>query len=87
MSNALVPFGFEIQDLEEKPDISDVVWRQKDGTPIRLGDMDDNHLRNTALMLIGMGYQTYRTPDYRRARWLVALQTEWRKRMLERNNA
>lgn len=62
-------------------DISSLVWIQKDKTPIRLGDMDDSHLRNTALMLLGMGYQTWNGPSLQtKIRWLSAIRMEWEKR-------
>lgn len=65
-------------------DISDLKWRMKDYSLIRLGDMTDDHLRNTALMLIGMSHQRYRAPDSVRIKWLTALRMEWEKRVRER---
>lgn len=63
-----------------KRDISDLQWRRKDGGLTRVGDMTDDHLRNTALMLMGMGFQRYRAPNELRVRWLTALRMEWEKR-------
>ena len=65
--------------------VSELVWTQKYGTPIKLGDMSDHHLRSTALMLMGMGYQKYRVPDQLKIKWLTAIRMEWEKRMRERN--
>lgn len=30
----------------------DTIWHQRDGTPIRVGDMEDSHLINTRNMLL-----------------------------------
>jgi hypothetical protein len=69
---------------EKKKNISDLVWITKDKQRIKLGDMDDSHLRNVALVLMGMGYQTYICRDEVRVLWLTALRMEWEKRMLAR---
>lgn len=65
---------------------ADILWRTRDEGLIRLGDMRDDHLRNCALMLIGMGYQTWgaRQPDDLKVRWLTILRLEWERRMRER---
>jgi hypothetical protein len=56
--------------------LQNIYWRQKDRQLISIQKMDDQHLRNTALMLIGMGYQAYHCPDRLRVLWLTALRME-----------
>lgn len=68
-------------------DVSDLMWRTSEGQLIPLKMMADSHLRNTALMLMGMGYQTYRATDELKVRWLTALRIEWEKRMAERRSS
>lgn len=68
-------------------DVSDLMWKTSEGNLIPLKMMADSHLRNTALMLMGMGYQTYRAPDDLKVRWLTALRIEWEKRMAERRSS
>jgi len=84
---------YELADLSEKQlvriekkagDVSSLMWKTRDAGLIRLGDMDDWHLRNTALMLMGMGYQTYHASDELKIRWLTALRLEWERRMKDR---
>lgn len=74
-------------DLVDKQglNVSELVWTQKYGIPIKLGDMTDHHLRSTALMLMGMGYQRYRVRDQLKIKWLTAIRMEWEKRMRKRD--
>jgi len=60
-------------------------WRSKDGSFTRIIDMADSHLRNTALMLMGMGYQKYNAPDNIKVKWLTIFRMEWERRMRDRN--
>jgi len=69
---------------EKKKNISDLVWITKEKQTIKLGDIENSHLRNIALMLMGMGYQIYICRDEARVLWLTALRMEWEKRMLAR---
>jgi hypothetical protein len=64
--------------------VEDLQWRTKDEGFIRLKFMQDSHLRNAALMLMGMGYQTYRAKDETKILWLTAFRMEWERRMMER---
>lgn len=68
----------------KKFDVSDLLWKTRDEGMIPLKMMTDQHLRNTALMLIGMGYQVYNSDDRTKLLWLTALRLEWEKRMRER---
>lgn len=60
----------------------DLRWRTKEGVLIPIRKMDNHHLRNAALMLMGFGYQVYRAPDALKILWLSALRIEWERRML-----
>jgi hypothetical protein len=65
-------------------DVSDLMWQTRDEGFIPLKMMPDSHLRNTALMLMGMGYQQYNADDDLKVRWLTAIRMEWEKRIQER---
>ncbi len=71
-------------DIYGGVDLKDIYWRTKDGEMISLTQMTDSHLRNTALMLMGMGYQNYVAPDAVKVLWLTALRAEWERRMRAR---
>jgi hypothetical protein len=47
---------------------------------IRLCEMDDSHLRNTVLMLMGFGYREWSGNDRERLLWITALRQEWDRR-------
>jgi len=66
-------------------DVSNLLWQTKDEGLIPLKMMADSHLRNAALMLIGMSHQAYNAPDSLKIRWLTALRLEWEKRVRERH--
>ena len=72
------------QDISERDVRADntlnIYWRTKDGKMIALPQMTDTHLRNTALMLMGMGYQSFNAPDNVKVLWLRALRCEWERR-------
>lgn len=82
-STALVPYDIpQIEDTDLVVDrVSKLLWKAKEEGLIALKDMDDHHIRSAALMLIGMGYQTYRAPDELKVRWLTAFRIEWERRM------
>lgn len=81
---ALIPVNQMFELKTNKIDVSDIMWQTKDEGLIQLKYVDDQHLRNIALMLIGMGYQTYVTTPENRANWLIVLRMEWEKRQRER---
>lgn len=64
--------------------VEDLQWLTREEGYIRLGMMQDSHLRNAALMLMGLGYQQYKAPDDLKIRWLTAFRMEWQRRMDER---
>lgn len=64
--------------------VQDLQWRTRDEGFIRLGYMQDSHLRNAALMLMGLGFQAFNAPDDIKILWLTAFRMEWERRMLER---
>jgi hypothetical protein len=63
--------------------VSDLIWYSRDGE-LRLSQLDDMHIRNAALKLIGFGTDEYEADDLLKARWLMALHWEWSKRMQAR---
>lgn len=74
--------GGEIFESDIREDnLQNIYWRMQTGSLIALKDMEDSHLRNVALMLIGMGYRTYNVNDRLRVLWLTALRLEWERRM------
>jgi len=74
--------AFDIMNYDR---VGNLWWTPKDKVPIRLGDMADSHLRNAALMLMGLGYQVYNVSDVIKVQWLTAMRMEWERRRL--NNA
>jgi hypothetical protein len=60
------------------------LWRTADGKEIAICNMADNHLRNAALFLMGMGYRTCIADSKVRVVWLKIFATEWQRRMLAR---
>lgn len=60
------------------------LWRTADGRQIAVEQMDNNHLRNAAMFLMGMGYAKCIASDEARVVWLRILRIEWERRMLLR---
>lgn len=56
-------------------------WKTRRGELIRVTDMADSHLRNSALFLMGMGYSLCIASDEARIFWLTILRIEWERRM------
>lgn len=72
--------------LELTKDIlSDIAWRTADRTYIYVKDMEDKHLRNAALFLMGMGYQKCIANEQTRVAWLTIFRMEWERRTIDRN--
>lgn len=61
-------------------------WKTKEGKLILISEMADSHLRNAALVLMGLGYQKVTLDNKMRVLWLTALRVEWERRMLARVN-
>jgi hypothetical protein len=71
----------EIRERDVRADnTQNIYWRTGEGEMIALPQMTDTHLRNTALMLMGMGYQNFNAPDSVKVLWLSALRCEWERR-------
>lgn len=60
------------------------LWRMADGRHIAVENMADNHLRNAAMFLMGMGYQKCTANDIARVVWLAVFRKEWERRMFLR---
>lgn len=60
------------------------LWRTADGVEIAVENMADNHLRNAAMFLMGMGYRRCIADTKVRIVWLKILRIEWERRMLAR---
>lgn len=63
------------------------LWRTADGRLIPVEMMADNHLRNAAMFLMGMGYAKCIADDKSCIVWLRIFRTEWERRMLTRAQA
>jgi hypothetical protein len=73
--------GQNIREQDVRADNTrNIYWLTAEGELIALPQMTDTHLRNTALLLIGMGYQSFSAPDSVRVLWLRALHCEWVRR-------
>ena len=79
---ALVRYdGSEIYESDIRLDnLQNLYWRTREGELIKVGDLQDSHLRNIALMLMGFGYQKFLKDDRTKVLWLTALRIEWERR-------
>ena len=66
--------------------LSKIRWRTKEGEIMFIKDMDDKHLRNSALFLMGMGYTKCVAPEGTRIIYLSIFRMEWERRMRARMN-
>lgn len=76
--------GRQVDEASSLDTADHVFWKDKEGHLHRIQDMADQHLRNTALMLMGLGYQAYSAPDHLKILWLTTFRMEWKRRMYER---
>lgn len=60
-------------------------WKTREGELIPVHEMQDSHLRNCALFLMGMGYQRCVASDMIRIKWLSVFRMEWERRLLVRS--
>ena len=67
-----------------RDNLSKVQWRTRDGELIYLSDMDDNHIRNTAMLLTGFSYTKCGSPEAHKILWLKVLKMEWDRRIARR---
>ncbi len=65
--------------------LSKVKWKTRDGKLILVKDIDDNHLRNSALFLMNFGYTECIAKEPLRIFWLQILRMEWQRRMSQKN--
>lgn len=66
--------------------LSKIQWRTRDEGLIYIKDMEDKHLRNSALFLCDFGYQRCIMPEHRRLVWLRIFKMEWERRMRAKEN-
>lgn len=79
----LEPYEGEV--IPDREAIRNIAWPMANGGSTRLKDMNDHHLKNSALKLIGMGAQSFKVPDDVKFKWLACLRIEWEHRLYERN--
>lgn len=60
------------------------LWRTQDGHYIPVENMTDNHLRNAAMFLMGMGYIKCVAAPIKCIAWLTVFRKEWERRMFTR---
>jgi len=65
-----------------KDNLANIAWKTADRKIIPVKDMEDLHLRNCALFLMGMGYQKCIAPEPIRIAWLTVFRMEWARREL-----
>lgn len=58
----------------------DWFWKTAEGELIRVSNIEDAHLRNIALFLMGMGYRKCTVDDRQKIMWLTVLRVEWERR-------
>lgn len=63
------------------------LWRTADGRYIPVEEMADNHLRNAAMFLMGMGYAKCIATPQQCVVWLRIFRIEWEQRMYARAEA
>lgn len=75
-----------VNETITKDILSKIQWRTKDRRYIYVKDMEDKHLRNSALFLMGLGYEKCVTTEPVRIAWLKIFRMEWERRMIEAAN-
>lgn len=60
------------------------LWRTANGRLVPVEMMADNHLRNAAMFLMGLGYAKCIAADNNRIVWLRIFRLEWERRMFLR---
>jgi len=62
--------------------LRDIKWKTAEGEIIPISRIADEHLRNIALFLMGMGYRKCIANNEIRIAWLTVLRMEWERRQL-----
>jgi len=83
MREELVRFdGSPVFESDIREDnLQNLYWRAKEEGLIAVPNLENKHLRNIALMLMGFGYQKSGLPDRMKVLWLTALRMEWERRI------
>jgi len=63
--------------------LSTIQWRTKERELIYVKDMEDKHIRNSALFLMGMGYTKCRAMETVKIAWLTIFRMEWERRTFQ----
>ena len=79
-ARTLAPVSDMSLEAIRQADVANIMWKTREDGLVRLCDMADSHLRNAALMLMGMGYQRYRASDEIKIKWLTVFAMEWKRR-------
>jgi hypothetical protein len=62
--------------------LSKIQWRMRTGEVVYVKDMEDSHIRNTAMFLAGFGYTKCVASEEIRVAWLRVFKMEWERRMI-----
>ena len=83
MKEELVRFdGSPVHESDIREDnLQNLYWRAKEEGLIAVPKLENSHLRNIALMLMGFGYRESSLPDRMKILWLTALRMEWERRI------
>ena len=81
----IYPDDLHGKEYRLRPDhLKSCFWKTAEGLIIAVPDMEDKHLRNAALFLMGMGYTNCVMADHKRVIYLNIFRMEWERRMISR---
>ena len=73
-----------VEEALETDNLSKIQWKTREGEILYIKDMENKHLRNSALFLMGMGYRKCIAPEATRIVYLSIFRMEWERRMRAR---
>jgi len=80
----LIDIEMDVKEGLTEDNLAKIRWRTKEGRIIFIKDMEDSHLRNAALFLMGMGYTRCIAPEPLRIIYLSIFRMEWERRLAQR---